>query len=105
MLSYIHLKDNQAYKQMTKTLFERLGGTEGITVIVNDALENHMNNPNINPRFLPYKNRPEYLAVVKQHTIDFFSAGSGGSVEYKGRDMTTTHLGMNISAACYRRYF
>jgi hemoglobin len=32
---------------------------------------------------------------------NFFSAGSGGAVEYKGRDMTTTHEGMNISAEEY----
>ena len=50
---------------MTKTLFDRLGGREGISVIVNDALENHMNNPNINARFLPYKNRPEYFGCCK----------------------------------------
>ena len=86
---------------MNKTLFEKLGGTEGISIIVNDALENHMNNPNINARFLPYKDRPEYLAVVKQHTIDFFIAGSGGPSVYKGRDMTTTHTGMNISPEEY----
>jgi len=86
---------------MTKTLFERLGSREGIAIIVNDALENHMNNPNINARFLPYKNRPEYLAVVKQHTIDFFIMGSGGPSAYKGRDMTTTHTGMNINPGEY----
>ena len=82
---------------MSKTLFDRLGGTEGITAIVDDAVETHMNNPAVSARFLPYKDRPEYLAKVKQHTVDFFSAGSGGSATYSGRDMTTTHKGMNIS--------
>ncbi len=41
------------------------------------------------------------LQKYRKHTIDFFSAGSGGPVEYKGRDMPTTHTGMNISAAEY----
>ena len=85
----------------SKTLFERLGGTPGITSIVDDVIEAHMNNPAINARFLPYKEQPERLAKIRQHTIDFFSAGSGGPVEYKGRDMLTTHQGMNISAAEY----
>ncbi len=40
---------------MTKILFERLGGTTGITSIVEDAVEAHMNNPAISARFLPYK--------------------------------------------------
>jgi hemoglobin len=85
----------------TNTLFERLGGTPGITAIVDDVIDAHMNNPAINARFLPYQDQPERFARIRQHTIDFFSAGSGGPVEYKGRDMVTTHQGMNISAAEY----
>jgi hemoglobin len=85
----------------TKTLFERLGGTDGITAIVDDVIEAHMNNPAINARFKPYLAQPERLAKIRQHTIDFFSAGSGGPVEYKGRDMPATHQGMNINAAEY----
>jgi len=86
---------------MTTTLFERLGGRDGISMIVNDAIEAHMHNPAISARFLPYKDQPEHLEIIKQHTIDFFSAGSGGPAAYSGRDMTTTHEGMNISHAEY----
>lgn len=86
---------------MTKTLFERLGGRSGISCIVDDAIENHMQNPEVNARFLPYKDRPEKLSVIKKHTIDFFSAGSGGPAEYKGKDMVTAHTGMNISPSEY----
>lgn len=86
---------------MTKILFDRLGGTSGITNLVEDVVEAHMNNPAISARFLPYKEQPEKLAVIKQHTIDFFSAGSGGSATYSGRDMSTTHKGMNISPTEY----
>lgn len=82
-------------------LFERLGGRSGISNIVDDTVENHMNNPMINARFLPFKDRPERLAIIKQHTIDFFSAGSGGPAEYKGKDMVTAHTGMNISPSEY----
>lgn len=86
---------------MSQTLFEQSGGREGISNIVDDTVETHMNNPKVSARFLPLKERPEYLEVVKQHTIDFFSAGSGGSAEYKGKDMTTAHTGMNISSSEY----
>jgi hemoglobin len=86
---------------MTKILFDRLGGTRGITAIVDDVVEEHMNNPAINARFLPYKEQPEKLAVIKQHTIDFFSAGSGGPVTYSGRDMPAIHKGMNINPTEY----
>ena len=84
-----------------KTLFDRLGGKVGIASLVDDVVEEHMNNPKISARFLPYKDRPEYLDQVKKHTCDFFGMGSGGPVEYTGRDMETTHRGMNISEAEY----
>lgn len=86
---------------MNNTLFDRLGGTAGITEIVDAVVEAHMLNPSINARFLPIKEQPERLAIIKKHTIEFFSAGSGASVEYTGKDMVTTHKGMNISPAEY----
>ena len=101
LLSIAGLITAQAVPPETKTLFDRLGGTTGITAIVDDVIEAHMNNPAINARFLPYQDQPERFAKIRQHTIDFFSMGSGGPVQYKGRDMPTTHQGMNISAAEY----
>lgn len=86
---------------MSKTLFERLGGTDGITTIVDDVVDEHMKNPAVNVRFLPYLETPEKMAMIKQHTVNFFSEGSGGPVKYTGRDMPTTHRGMNISHAEY----
>jgi hemoglobin len=56
----------------TSTLFERLGGTSGVTAIVDDVIDAHMNNPAINARFLPYQEQPERFAKIRQHTIDFF---------------------------------
>uniref|UniRef100_UPI003216B0D4 group I truncated hemoglobin n=1 Tax=uncultured Draconibacterium sp. TaxID=1573823 RepID=UPI003216B0D4 len=86
---------------MSKTLFERLGKSEGIAKIVDDAIDTHMKNPAVNVRFLPYLDEPEKLAKIKQHSVDFFSAGSGGPVNYTGRDMPEAHKGMNISPAEY----
>lgn len=101
LLTISSIMSSQALPTGTTTLFERLGGTTGITAIVDDVIEAHMNNPAISARFKPYQDQPERLAKIRQHTIGFFSAGSGGSVEYNGRDMLTTHRGMNISAAEY----
>lgn len=85
----------------TKTLYERLGGAEGISAIVDDVVDAHMNNPYIKETFLPFKDQPEQLASIKKHTVEFFSAGSGGPAEYNGKDMPTAHEGMNISADEY----
>jgi hemoglobin len=86
---------------MSKSLFDRLGGRQGISNIVDATVENHMNNTAVNARFLPLLNKPEHLAVIKNHTIDFFVTGSGGPNVYKGKDMVTAHTGMNISPAEY----
>jgi hemoglobin len=86
---------------MTKTLYERLGKKEGITKLVDDVVENHTKNPIVSPRFLPYLDQPERLAMIKKHTVDFFCAGSGGPESYGGRDMPTTHKGMNVSEQEY----
>jgi hemoglobin len=86
---------------MKTTLFEKLGGKVGISKIVDDTVENHMNNMAINARFLPLKDEPEKLATIKKHTIEFFSMGSGGPANYQGRDMETAHRGMNISPGEY----
>ncbi len=83
------------------SLFDRLGGTEGITSIVDDAVAAHSVNPVIKARFLPYDDQPERLALIKQHFVEFLSAGTGGTAQYTGRDMETTHTGMNINAEEY----
>ncbi|TKG91928.1 group 1 truncated hemoglobin [Puteibacter caeruleilacunae] len=84
-----------------KSLYERLGGASGISKLVDDIVEFHFENPHINARFLPAKDDPAHLAQVKQHLCDFLGAGTGGPEVYKGRDMPTTHRGMNISEAEY----
>ena len=82
---------------MNKTLYERLGEIKGITQLVDDVVDIHMGNPSVSPRFLPLRERPEQLAMIKNHTVNFFCAGSGGPQAYGGRDMVSTHKGMNIS--------
>ena len=86
---------------MSKNLYERLGGATGIATLVDDIVEAHMNNPLVKARFLPYRDDPDHLASVKQHTRNFLGAGSGGPEQYKGRSMPETHRGMNISAEEY----
>lgn len=86
---------------MQKSLYERLGGRSGIAQLIEETVDAHLKNPAINARFFPYLEEPDRLAKIKQHTVDFFSAGSGGPAEYSERDMITTHTGMNISPGEY----
>jgi hemoglobin len=86
---------------MEKSLYERLGAIDGITIIVDDIVENHMTNPAVSARFLPLKDNPEHFTEVRQHLINFLAAGSGGPQEYTGKDMLSSHKGMNIGQGEY----
>lgn len=78
---------------MSESLYERLGGTEGITNIANDLVDIHLANPAIAPRYV--NSDP---AKVKNGAATFFIAGTGGLNVYEGQDMLATHKAMNISA-------
>ena len=78
---------------MSKALYERLGGTEGITQIADDLVENHYTNPVISPRFASVDK-----GTLKNAAATFFIAGTDGPEVYKGKNMIATHRGMNISA-------
>lgn len=85
----------------TSTLYQRLGGSDGIDAIVDDIVSAHMENPLISARFRPYAEDPDRLGQIKGHLRDFLAAGSGGPERYQGRSMPDAHRGMNISVAEY----
>jgi truncated hemoglobin YjbI len=69
-----------------------LGEEPGLRKIVNDVLDKNFNNPHIGHYFKKID-----MARLKQLVFEFFSMGIGGPHLYTGRDMRTTHTGMNIS--------
>ena len=77
---------------MSESLFVRLGGTEGVTRIAHDVVENHWANPIISKRFAAFD-----LDELKKGAADFFITGTGGPSVYEGKDMIATHKGMNIN--------
>ena len=85
----------------SRSLYERLGKKDCITDLVNDIVEAHMRNPVIKARFLPYLEQGEKLHHTKELLVQFLCAGSGGTEQYTGSDMVSSHTGMNISAAEY----
>ena len=78
---------------LTTSLYERLGGTDGIKSIANDLVDNHYANPVIGTRFAAVDRDK-----VKNGAATFFITGSGGpSDAYKGKDMLSVHANMNIN--------
>lgn len=79
----------------TATLYQRLGGRPRLETIVNDIVANHLANPVVAPRFANLGD--ERIEKLKAHALDFFCMGCGGPEPYAGRDMRSTHMGMNIN--------
>lgn len=78
---------------MSESLYERLGGTEGINKIAGDLVDIHLQNPAIATRYAESD-----IPAVKNAAATFFITGTGGPDVYKGKDMLAAHKGMNISA-------
>ncbi len=79
------------------SLYVRLGKKEGIARIVSDVMAAHLANPAVKTRFENIKD----MEHAKRMATEFFCAGCGGPETYTGRDMLTTHRGMNISEQEY----
>jgi len=82
-----------------KSIYEKLGGEEGISGAVDQIVARHLENDDIKHYFLPLTENPEYFNQFKQHVKDFLAAGTGGDTDYKGRDMKGAHKGLNLSEA------
>jgi hemoglobin len=78
--------------QETRPLYDRLGGKEALTAVVNHLWEVASQDERINHYFAHTK--PEVFA---SQLVDFLCQGSGGPCTYQGQDMVKAHVGMNIS--------
>jgi hemoglobin len=99
-------KDGKADK---RTLFERLGGTAGITAIVDDMADRAIADPRVNferkdvrknfigVKYKPWDPTPENIARFKSRMVEFLALATGGPAEYTGGEMRTVHKGMKIT--------
>ena len=79
------------------SLYKRLGGREGIALVVGDFVGNMAADPRVNARFKDMKG-PE-IEKLKSNLSDQLCDATGGPCSYLGRDMKTTHKGMKITEA------
>ena len=78
-----------------KTLYERLGGYDAISAVANDLLPRLQADPLL-ARFWQHRGE-DGVKREKQLLIDFLCSSAGGPLYYTGRDMNTSHKGMQIS--------
>ncbi|MCI0662019.1 MAG: hypothetical protein L0220_13195 [Acidobacteria bacterium] len=75
------------------SLYERLGGKDAISAVVDDFAANVLADPRINKKFA--KSDPvRLLANLK----DFVCFATGGPCQYRGLDMKTSHKNMGTTA-------
>jgi hemoglobin len=79
------------------TLYKRLGGREGIALVVGDFVTNLGGDPRVNARFKDMKG-PD-VEKLKSNLADQICDATGGPCSYLGRDMKTAHKGMQITDA------
>ena len=78
-----------------KSLYDRLGGYDGITALANGLLPRLQADPQLG-RFWRYRGE-DGLAREKQLLIDYLCSCAGGPMYYTGRNMKLLHKGMKIS--------
>ena len=75
-----------------QSLYQRLGGKDAIVAVVDDFVGNVAADTRINRRFSGTD-----IPRLKGLLVDQICAGTCGPCTYTGRDMKTTHTGMNIT--------
>lgn len=77
----------------TKSLYDRLGGKEAITAVVDEFAGRVLADARINQKF--GKTDPVRL---KAQLVDQICFASGGPCQYTGRDMKSTHTMMGVTS-------
>jgi hemoglobin len=79
-----------------KTLYDRLGGKDGVDAIVDTLSKNLLADPRVNK---PFKKSKDGLTHFKQAIAEQICQLAGGPCQYGGKDMKEAHKGMGISDA------
>src|SRR6266704_1231185 len=93
------------------SLFDRLGGEEGLTKIVDDFTPRLLQDPRVNwDRFgvrshgvfkrtksETWQATPDNVTALKKHMVQFLALATGGPVKYEGKEMKAAHANMQIS--------
>ena len=86
-----------ATKAQDKTLYERLGGYDGIAKVVDDFIGRLVADKQFEKFFIGQST--DSKKKIRNHVIEQFCVATGGPCVYTGRDMKTTHAGLGITEA------
>ena len=80
---------------MSKTLYERLGGYDGVAAVTADLMQRIKTDSELG-RYYRYRGE-DGIQREEQLLVDFLCSCAGGPMYYTGRDMKTLHKGMKLS--------
>jgi len=97
--------------QAKQTLFERLGGEQGIAAIVDDFTARALQDPRVNwqrkgvttarlfhhNQAVNWTSTEQNVATFKEHLVQFISLATGGPAQYQGKGMKEAHGNMHIT--------
>ena len=83
------------------TLYQRIGGYDSITEIVDDVLARMAEDDRLQGYFAGLGE--DTMRQLRQDTVDFVCEKTGGPCFYTGRDMAEAHEGTGISPADWER--
>jgi len=101
-----------AQGEKKQTLFDRLGGEQGVNAIVDDFTARALEDPRVNwqrkgekrgnifhrdTSTVAWNATPENLAQLKTHLVQFIALATGGPANYEGKEMKSAHAGLHIS--------
>lgn len=96
------------------TLYQRLGGQQGLTALTDDWLARALDDPRVNwqrhgvtqggfsfhhNRSVTWNDSPANVAQLKKHIVQFLSLATGGPAHYDGKEMKQAHASLHITNA------
>ena len=85
---------NLLHAEEKASLYDRLGGKEAITAVVDEFVNRLVSDPRVKGRFASTD-----VKRFKMLNTELVCVSTGGPCKYSGRDMKNTHNGMRISQA------
>jgi hemoglobin len=95
-----------------KSLYDRLGGAQGLQLISDDFVTRAMADPRVNfnrkgvvqggfsihhDRSMEWDAHPANVAGLKYHLAQFFAVATGGPSKYEGMEMRQAHTDLHIT--------
>jgi hemoglobin len=89
-------------QSMEKSLYQRLGGYNAISAVVNELAVRLVTDRKLGVYFKGLSNDSKRKLIA--HLTDFVCSATGGPCIYTGRDMKTSHEGLGITEEEWERF-